>query len=124
MREYTVSDQDTAEAIGSGDVPVLGTPRLIAWLEAATCEAILPELDPGQTSVGVSVEIEHLAASVVGSTVHVSAVMEALEGRTVSFMVNATEPGSGRKLAHGTITRAIVDRERFLARCRDSSASG
>lgn len=118
MSEYTVSDQDTAEALGSGDVSVLGTPRLIAWLEAETCVAVQPELDPGQTTVGLRVEVEHLAASPVGSRVRVSAVMEAMEQRTVTFMVGALDPDSGRRLAHGTITRVVVNRERFLARVR------
>ena len=54
---FTVTESDTALAVGSGSLSVLGTPRLIAWMEAATCAAIAEQLDDGQTSVGTRVEI-------------------------------------------------------------------
>ena len=66
--ERTVSEDDTAEAVGSGSLPVLGTPRLLAWCEAATCAAVAPCLDAGQTTVGTRISIEHLAPSPVGPT--------------------------------------------------------
>ena len=50
--ERTVADDDTAEAVGSGSLPVLGTPRLLAWCEAATCAAVAPCLAEGETTVG------------------------------------------------------------------------
>ncbi|MGA0092648.1 MAG: thioesterase family protein, partial [Candidatus Nanopelagicales bacterium] len=65
---FAVSAADTATALGSGDVPVLATPRLIAWLEAATVDAC-PPLGSDETSVGTRVEVEHLAASPVGASV-------------------------------------------------------
>ena len=58
---HTVGDADTAAALGSGDLPVLATPRVLAWLEAATCSAL--DLDDSRTSVGTRVEVEHIAAS-------------------------------------------------------------
>ena len=58
---FTVTDADTAAAVGSGSLPVLGTPRLLAWCEAATCAAIDPTLPEGSTSVGTRVELEHRA---------------------------------------------------------------
>ena len=70
---FTVTDDDTAAAVGSGSLPVLGTPRVLAWCEAATCAAIDPTLAPGQTSVGTRIELEHVAASAVGQQVEVSA---------------------------------------------------
>ena len=57
--EFTVTDQDTASAVGSGDLPVLGTPRLLAWAEAATCAAIKDSIADGQTSVGSRVQLDH-----------------------------------------------------------------
>src|SRR3954454_7203085 len=63
---FSVTDADTAEALGSGSLPVLGTPRLLAWCEAATCAAIEPELGEGETSVGTRVELEHTRGSRVG----------------------------------------------------------
>ena len=62
---HEVTDADTAAALGSGDVPVLGTPRLIAWMEAATVQAAAASLNPGQTTVGISIRIEHRRATVV-----------------------------------------------------------
>jgi fluoroacetyl-CoA thioesterase len=70
---YVVTDDDTAAAVGSGSLPVLGTPRLLAWLEAATCACLEPVLPDGSTSVGTRVQVEHLAASPVGAEVEVSA---------------------------------------------------
>lgn len=60
---YTVTDDDTAARVGSGDVPVLATPRLIAWLEAATVQAAAPFTAAGQTTVGTAVRIEHRRAT-------------------------------------------------------------
>jgi predicted thioesterase len=60
---HEVTDADTAAALGSGDVPVLGTPRLIAWMEAATVQAAAASLNPGQTTVGTSIRIEHRRAT-------------------------------------------------------------
>ena len=71
--DFMVTDADTAEAVGSGSLPVLGTPRLLAWCEAATCAAIDPSLPDGSTSVGTRVELEHRAASTVGAEVRVTA---------------------------------------------------
>ena len=70
---HEVTDADTAAALGSGDVPVLGTPRLIAWMEAATVQAAAASLNPGQTTVGISIRIEHRRATVVGDRVEVTA---------------------------------------------------
>jgi hypothetical protein len=70
---FTVTDDDTAAALGSGSLPVLATPRLLAWFEAATCAALEPSLPAGSTSVGTRVVVEHLAASPVGQELEVSA---------------------------------------------------
>ncbi len=86
---FTVTDADTASALGSGDLPVLGTPRLLAWCEAATCAAIAPALPPGGTSVGTRVELEHQAASAVGREVEVSAAASYVDGRLHRFTVAA-----------------------------------
>jgi predicted thioesterase len=110
-----VSDADTAAALGSGDVPVLATPRLLAWLEAANLAALEGHLDEGATSVGTRVELEHVAPSPVGATVTVRAEVVAVDGRLVQFDVVALHP-EGKVVAHGRVTRVSVDRARFLAR--------
>ena len=107
--ERVVTSSDTATTLGSGDVPVLGTPRLLAWAEAATVAAVA-----GATSVGSHVELEHRAASAVGTTVTVTADLVAIDGRLLHFSVAAHD--DDRTLATGEVTRVVVDRERFLAR--------
>ena len=117
---FTVSDDDTAAALGSGSLPVLGTPRLLAWCEAATCAAIDPTLDPAATSVGTRIDLEHVGASTVGQEVTVSAWASYVDGRLHRFTVAARNVGpDGREVklvGTGEITRVVVDRERFLSR--------
>jgi fluoroacetyl-CoA thioesterase len=116
--EFVVTGQDTAEALGSGDLPVLGTPRLLAWLEAATCAAVRESLPSGRTSVGTRVEVEHRAASPVGAVVVARATLARMDGRVLTFEVVANDRQSGSVLGVGQITRVVVDRERFLAGVR------
>lgn len=111
----TVTDADTAQAIGSGDVPVLATPRLIALAEAATVSAVVRHLGQGESSVGTRVRVDHLKASPVGVTVHVDAELVEVDGRKLRFEIAATDD-TGDLVGRGEITRAVVDREKFLAR--------
>ncbi|WP_244929393.1 hotdog domain-containing protein [Nocardioides sp. W7] len=113
---FTVTDADTAVAVGSGSLPVLGTPRLLAWCEAATCAAVEPSLSPGSTSVGTRVSLEHLAPSVVGQQVEVTASSSYVDGRLHRFTVAARNVGSPKIVASGEITRVVVDAERFMSR--------
>ena len=109
-----VADEHTAVALGSGDVAVLGSPAVLALLEKAACAAIAPALSDGQTSVGISADLEHLAPSKPGASVEAGAELVEVDGRTLSFRCEAHE---GTKLvARATHRRAVVDRERFLAR--------
>ena len=114
-RTFTVSASDTAEALWSGSLPVLATPRLLAWCEAVTCAAIDPTLTAGTTSVGTRVELEHRAASPVGTDVTVSAAASYVDGRLHRFTVAAHHP-DGKVVATAEITRVVVDSERFLNR--------
>ncbi|KAA1428813.1 thioesterase family protein [Nocardioides antri] len=116
---FTVGDADTAAAVGSGSLPVLGTPRLLAWFEAATCAAIDPTLTAGETSVGTRLEIEHLAPSAVGQEVEVTARLAYADGRLRRFSVaarNIGPDGPGTLVGSGEITRVVVDGERFMSR--------
>ncbi|HEY0639186.1 MAG TPA: hotdog domain-containing protein [Pseudonocardiaceae bacterium] len=110
---HVVTEADTALAVGSGDVPVLGTPRLLALAEAATVAALT--LDAGATTVGTRVELDHLAATPVGGAVTVVAELVEVAGRSLRFTVTATDDG-GAAVATGTVVRAMVDRARFLRR--------
>jgi fluoroacetyl-CoA thioesterase len=108
-----VTTHDTAAALGSGSLPVLGTPRLLAWCEQATCRALEPALPPGSTSVGAVVHLEHLVPSGVGERVTVRAEVERAAGRRIVLTVTATDAG-GTLVARGTVERVVVDAQRFL----------
>lgn len=114
--DFTVTGDDTAEALGSGSLPVLGTPRLVAWCEAATCAALEAELPAGATSVGTRITLEHLAPSGVGQKVRVTASRTHLDGRLHRFTVAAHAADGGRVLATGEVTRVVVEAARFLGR--------
>jgi len=119
-----VADADTAISAGSGDVPVLATPRLLALAEAATMAAIAPHLPPGMTSVGTSVSLEHRRASPVGAEVVVEAELTEIDGRRLMFSFIARESaegaGSGEGgdlvVGAGTVERVLVDRAAFIVR--------
>jgi fluoroacetyl-CoA thioesterase len=117
----TVADTDTATAMGSGDVPVLGTPRLLALAEAATVAAIGPRLEPGQTSVGTSAVMEHTRPSPVGAEVVVEAELTEVDDRRLVFSFRARQIGSHDHvvvLGAGTLERVLVDRARFVSRAQ------
>jgi predicted thioesterase len=118
--QFQVTEADTAAAVGSGDLDVLGTPRLLAWCEAATCAAIASSLDPASTSVGTRVSLEHLGASPVGERVEVQASVAYVDGRLVRFAVAASHVSDGRVVGTGEVTRVVVDRDRFLSRLSGS----
>lgn len=110
---HTVTDDDTAIALGSGDLAVLATPRLLAWFEEASCGAVA--LEETSTSVGTRVEVEHLAASPVGAEVTATATVVHRDGRLIRFQVVAHD-AEGAVLATGEVQRVVVDRDRFLSR--------
>lgn len=112
----TVSEKDTAIAFRSGVVAVLATPRVVALVEETTCLAIADQLGKGETSVGMRVQLDHLAPVKVGSTVRATATLERQEGRRLIFSVNVTD--SSGLVAAGKVTRAIVDVDGFLEKAR------
>src|SRR5690349_23124694 len=108
-----VADEDTAISAGSGDVPVLATPRLLALAEAAAVAAIAPHLAPGMTSVGTSASLEHRRASPVGAEVVVEAELTEVDGRRLMFSFIARESahqpgrdGEGARMAGGAAREA------------------
>ena len=120
-----VADTDTAMALGSGDVPVLGTPRLLALAEAAAVAAIGPGLEPGLTSVGTSAVLEHKRPSAVGADVVVEAELAEVDGRRLVFRFIARQkppPGSSDDadtvIGAGTLERVLVNRDQFISRAQ------
>jgi predicted thioesterase len=110
-----VTEADTARALGSGDVDVLGTPRLVALFEEATCLALRGALEPGQSTVGMRVQIDHLQPTPVGAEVVVEASLDKIEGRRITFTATASD--SGGLVAAGKVTRVVIDVERFMSKC-------
>ena len=110
--EIVVTDDDTAIAIGSGSVPVLATPRLVAICEQAAVAALEGELPEGSTSVGMRVQVDHLMPTSVGSPVTAEATLEKISGRRLTFTVSASDHRG--LVAAGRVTRVVVDVERFM----------
>jgi len=115
--ELTVADADTAQALGSGDVPVLGTPRAVALAEAATVAATTRSLSPGQTTVGVRVELDHKAATPIGRRVVAEAKLTKVDGRSLVFDVVIRDGET--VAAEGRVWRVLVDRQRFLEKVNE-----
>jgi predicted thioesterase len=114
--ELTVAESDTAVALRSGEVPVLGTPRVVALCEEAALAALAGTLAPGETSVGHSIQLDHVAPTKVGGHVRAEATLMKVEGRRLTFNVSVND--SCGLVAAGKITRVIVTTERFLDRAR------
>jgi predicted thioesterase len=116
--QLTVSDADTAQALGSGDVPVLGTPRVVALAEAATVAATARVLESGQTTVGVRVELDHRSATPVGRSVVAEALLTKVDGRRLTFEVTVRDGDT--VAAEGRVERVLVDRHRFVEKATAS----
>ena len=115
--EQTVTPELTAEAIGSGALPVFGTPFMAAMMENAAMTALQTGLEPGQGSVGTHLDITHDAPTPVGMKVFAEAEIVSVSenGRMVDFKVSAWDERG--PIGGGTHTRAIIQSEKFLARC-------
>jgi fluoroacetyl-CoA thioesterase len=114
--ELEVTEADTAEAFGSGSVPVLATPRLIALCEEASCLAVDAHLPASGTSVAKRLQFDHLVPVGIGATVWAEATLDRIEGRRLVFTVSVSEGGG--LVAAGKLVRVIVDRDAFLANVR------
>jgi fluoroacetyl-CoA thioesterase len=114
--DHVVEEADTAAALHSGDVAVLGTPRVVSLCEEASLAALAGLLDPSQTSVGCRVEVAHFAPVAVGTKVRAAATLEKAEGRRLVFNVSVFD-ASGL-IAAGKVTRVIVERDAFLKQAR------
>jgi fluoroacetyl-CoA thioesterase len=110
----TVREDDTALALGSGDVPVLATPRVVLLAERATVQATEGHIPGDRTTVGYRVQLDHLAPVPVGDEVLAEAVLESIEGRRLTFRVSVKHRDG--LVAAGRITRVVVERSRFLGK--------
>jgi predicted thioesterase len=116
--ELTVTDADTAQSLGSGDVPVLGTPRVLALAEAATVAATARHLPAGRTTVGTRAEVDHRAPTPVGRVVTAQATLAKVDGNRLLFEVTVRD---GEKLvAEVRVERMLLDRQRFISAALDA----
>jgi predicted thioesterase len=109
-----VDEHNTAQAVGSGSVPVFATPAMAALIEAAAVSAVADVLSEDQTTVGVYLDLQHLAATPIGLTVRAEAKLVNVEGRRLTFRVTAYD--DVEQIGIGSHQRMLVDASRFLAR--------
>ncbi len=110
----TVTEALTAKAMGSGDLPVLATPAMMALMENAAMTAVAPELPEGSTTVGGHMESSHLKPTPVGAEVKAEATLTKVDGRKLYFTVKAMQGDT--VIGEGSHLRFIVDRERFMSK--------
>ena len=110
----TVGREHTALAMGSGDMEVFATPAMVALMEHAAMLAVASSLPEGSTSVGAQMDTTHLRPSAVEAEIEARAELVAVEGRKLTFHVQATD--RGETIGEGTHVRFVVDRARFLAK--------
>ncbi len=115
-----VGKKHTAIEVGSGDVPVLATPQVLALAEAACVEAIKDDLPEGDTSVGSHAEIDHERATPIGASVTAEAVLIGHHGRRLEFNVLVKQ--DDEVVARVRHTRILVNRERFLGKLAEAKA--
>jgi fluoroacetyl-CoA thioesterase len=109
-----VTQSSTARQLGSGTVDVLATPELVRLMEVAAVAALADHLPPGYTSVGVSLDIKHTAATPIGLDVEVCATLTEVQGRRLKFQVVAND--DVEEVGRGIHERVLVEVESFVAR--------
>ena len=114
--EFPVAEQNAAIHVGSGSSPVLATPWMIAFMERVSHRLLAEHLSQGETSVGIYLEIKHLAPTPVGSAVNVKTQVTEVAGNQVTFSVEAWD--QIEKVGEGIHRRAVIDEARFLRRVK------
>ncbi|MCE5241826.1 MAG: thioesterase family protein [Desulfobacteraceae bacterium] len=109
-----VDARNTAAAMGSGEIDVFASPAMIALMESAAVAALKGRLPSGETSVGVRLEVSHVAATPLGMQVSAEAVLERIDGRRLFFQVTACD--DREKIGEGLHERVLVQREKFMNR--------
>lgn len=114
--EAVVTPENTAQAAGSGLVPVFATPWMVALMENAAVQAVQSALAPGEGTVGTRLDVTHDAATPIGLTVWAEAELTAVEGRKLTFAVSAFDEAG--KIGGGTHERFVIQTDKFLARAQ------
>ena len=119
---HTVTESDTAAKLGSGLVPVYGTPALVGLMEAAAVKALDGCLPEHQTTVGGRIDVRHLAATPIGMAVRARAELTAIEGRKLTFQIEAWD--EAEKIGEALHERFVIDTEKFIARAQAKKKQG
>ena len=115
--QHTVSAEDTSSSVGSGDLEVLATPRLITWCENAAFQVCQQQIDDDHTTVGTMIKIEHVKGTPVGAELTVLCAEPINDGRRLVCHV-VVKDSEGEEVARGEVHRAVVDPDRFLSKCQ------
>lgn len=107
-----VETADTALEVGSGSLRVYATPCMAALMEGAACEALEGCLGEDQTTVGIELNLKHVAATPVGMEVRAEAEVTAVDGKIISFTITAYDEAG--KIGEAQHKRAIVSVQKFL----------
>ena len=110
--ETVAEREDTAAEVGSGSLLVYATPCMVALMEGAACEAIEAGLEEGETTVGIELNLKHIAATPVGMEVRAEAEVTAVEGKIITFSIKAFDEAG--EIGNATHKRALVNAQRFL----------
>ena len=113
-KSIVVTEDVTASKVGSGLLPVYATPSMIALMEGTCAEGVQPYLAEGEGTVGVGVDIKHIAATPVGMTVRCESLLKKVNGKKLVFEVNVYDEKG--LIGTGTHKRAIINNEAFMAR--------
>ena len=109
-----VGDVHTAKAMKSGELEVFATPALCACMEAAAVECVRGHIDNGYSTVGSAIEINHIAPSVVGSSITAEAELVDVDGKKLVFKITAKDANG--EIGHGTHTRFVVNKAKFMSK--------
>lgn len=115
---YEVQENATAQQVGSGDLPVLSTPALLAMMENCAKELLNQQLTEQETSVGSLVELKHLGPSPIGAKINVSAVITQQNGKKVTFEIEAYD--NQNRIGQASHTRVIVNNEQFMRKMKEN----
>ena len=118
--ESAVTAQNTADAVGSGLVPVFATPYMVALMENAAVNAVQEDLEPGQGTVGTRLDVTHDAATPIGMKVWAEAVVTAVEGKRITLAVRAFDEAG--PIGGGVHERFVITVDRFLAKAQAKKA--
>lgn len=112
-----VSQENTAKKYGSGGIEVYATPAMVGLMENASLKAVDPKLPEGYSTVGIHLDVSHLAATPIGMNVTAKATLEVVENKKLTFKVEAYD--DKEKIGEGTHTRYIIQVDKFLQRAEN-----